>query len=217
MRLRVLTCALSMIVGSTVALQAQTPYLNTNFGLIPGEAQYLYVTDPNPQPFYSFFYDLRGPFDLTTPALLSGVAYRVRISGRAGVGPLDGLQNFNNSRPDAAFYFCGFFENLDTCQRPGDGFGVTAWDGVMGRRPAIDEYNPNHVYDFFVAGKDAGLRWTFRDNPYSDNVSDMQVAISTLGQITDPTVVPEPSAAVLVLTGLMGIAGVARARRQPRG
>jgi hypothetical protein len=216
MRLPVLACALSCFVGSAVSLPAQTAFLNTNYGLLPDEMQYLYASNPAPQPFYSFYYDIKGPINLTTPALLSGMAYQVRISGRAGVGPLDGFMNYNNSRPDAAFDYCGFFENLDTCQRPGNGVGVTTWDGVDGRRPAVDAYNPNHVYDYFIAGKNAGLRFTFSDNPYGDNYSDMQVEISSLGSMTNPSLVPEPSAGALVITGLAGIFVAARIRRRPR-
>lgn len=206
---------LSLLGASAASIQAQTPLVNANYGLVSGETQYLYVSTPNPQSFYSFHWNITGPLDLTTPALLSGVAYRVRISGRAGIGPLDGIMNYNNSRPDAAHHFCGFFENLDTCQQPGNGFGVTAWDGVLGRRPSIDAYNPEHIYDFFVAGKDVGLRWTFTDNPYGDNVSDMQVAISSMGTIVDPTSVPEPASAALTVTALavLGTAQWVRRRR----
>jgi hypothetical protein len=215
MRIRTLALSLSLFAGAAVSLPAQTPYVNTNFGLISGETQYLYVTAPTPQPFYSFAWNLSGPIDLTTPSLLSGIAYRVRVSGRAGVGPLDGLLNYNNSRPDAAFYFCGFFENLDTCQVPGDGFSVTRWDGVLGRRPSVDAYNPDHVYDYFVAGRNAGLRFSFTDDPYGDNVSDMQVAISSLGAITGPVnTVPEPSTYASMAAGLLGLGVAARRRRR---
>jgi hypothetical protein len=210
---RVLAASAACFLAVSPA-SAQTALLNANYGLIDGEAQYLHVATVAPTPFYTFSYDIRGPINLTTPALQSGSAYRVRVSGRAGVGPLDGYLNFNNSRPDGAFDYCGFFENLDLCQRPGNGVGVTTWDGVDGRRPAMDVYNPNHVYDFFIAGRGAGLQWRFSDNPYSDNYSDMQVEIASLGELVTPSEVPEPASGALVGAGLLALMTVVRARRR---
>ncbi len=217
MRRSVLSCVLTataVCMAAASSVSAQTALVNANYGLIAGETQYLYVATVNPTLLYSFSYDIRGPINLTSPTLQAGNAYRVRVSGRAGVGPLDGYLNYNNSRPDGAFDYCGFFENLDLCQRPGNGVGVTTWDGVDGRRPAVDVYNPNHVYDFFIAGRGAGLQWRFSDNPYSDNYSDMQVEISLLGQLVTPSAVPEPASGVLVISGMLALATVARARRR---
>lgn len=191
--------ALAATVGAHAA-GAQTAYLNADFGVRASSPEFLYVNNPTPTLLHSFFWDVTGPIDYITPTLLSGRAYHLRISGRAGVGPLDGT-NYNNSMPDAAFQFCGFFQNLDTCQVPIDYTAnwVTGWDGFAGRRPSPDVYNPLHVYDYFVAGLDAGLRFTYADNPYSDNRGGFNVVISELGMIVAAQPVPEPRAGLLIL------------------
>lgn len=202
---------LTATVSGPIAAHAQaTSYLNTNFGLVAGEAQFLTVNNPAPTPFDQFFYDLRGPIDHTTPALKANFAYDIRISGRGGVGPLDR----GNARPDAAYGFVNW-QDLDLVHVPGDGFGVTAWDGITGRRPALDVYTTTHTYDYYLAGHAAPLVFTFRDNPYSDNVDGYQVSIYELGAISVSTV-PEPATFGMVGGALLLTAWVRRSKRTSR-
>jgi uncharacterized protein YjdB len=143
-----------------------------------------------------FNFDITRPFDYTSPVLQEGKAYRIRISGRGGVGPLDGT-NYQNSMPDAAYWFCGYFQNLDTCQVEGGGGNwPPGWDGITGRRPSPDGYTTTHVYDYYIRGPGRGLTWTFRDNPYSDNRGDFVVQIHLLGDIVATGTPPAAVAAV---------------------
>ena len=152
--------------------------------------------------------------DLVTPALKANFAYDVQISGRHGVGPLDrGV-----AMGDAAYYPA--FNDIDVVHypfsagNPGSDTWVTGWDGVANRRPSVDGYQPTHIYDYFIQGRGAGLTFTFRDSPYSDNVGGETVSIYELGELVSPTTVPEPSTVVLLAAGLLGIGVAARTHRQ---
>ena len=140
-----------------------------------------------------FDYIVTGPFDHTTPALQNGNIYKITISGRAGYSPLDGQ---NNSTPDAAYCFVNW-QNLDLVHIPSD-FTVTDWDGVNGRRPFPDLYSTNHTYDYYVMGTGTGLAFSFRDNPYADNIGGFHVIVANLGSYvvsggTPPTITTQPA------------------------
>ena len=157
----------SAFIGTAFALSLLAPvaatgaqavsFTNTNYGLLAGEVQYLRVTNPLPVFVDQFFFDLTGPFDHVTPDLKGNFVYQLQISGRGGVGPLDR----GNARPDAAFGFVNW-QNMDEVNVKSDGFGVTAWDGVSGRRPANDVYTTTHTYDYYVQGRETGLVFRFR-------------------------------------------------------
>jgi uncharacterized protein YjdB len=182
--------------ASITVRELSVAYKNTNAGLIPGEPDSILVASPTPTLVAQFNFDITRPFDYTSPVLAEGKAYRIRISGRGGVGPLDG-SNYQNSMSDAAFYFCGFFENLDTCQVKGDGLNwPPGWDGIGGRRPSPDVYTTTHMYDYYLRGTGRPLVWTFRDNPYSDNRGDFVVRIDLMGDIVGTGTPPAPVAAV---------------------
>lgn len=144
-----------------------------------GGRRWLEVQRPVPTFVDRFVYSLLGPVDHETPRLIDGYVYRVRISGRGGVGPLDGT---NNSLSDAAFGHVNF-QNLDVARTDGDGFGVAAWDNIRGRRPYPDRYSTEHVYDYFILGTGRTLRFAYRDNPYYDNTGGFFVEITQLGPI----------------------------------
>jgi hypothetical protein len=160
-------------------------YDNCNFGLVSGEPQFLAVDNPSASLADQFNYVVTGPFDYTTATLKQGFAYDIRISGRVGLGPLDGS---NNSTPDAAYTFVNW-QNLDLVHVTGtDGIPwVTHWDGISGRRPSPDLYSTTHVYDYYVEGQNAGLSFSFRDNPYWDNIGGFQVSVFEVGNITGGT------------------------------
>jgi PEP-CTERM motif len=200
----VLAASLLAPVAATGA--QSTSYTNTNYGLIAGEVQYLLVNNPQSILIDQFFFNLAGPFDRITPNLKSNFVYNLQISGRGGIGPLDR----GNARPDAAYAFVNW-QNMDEVNAKGDGFGVTAWDGVWGRRPMNDVYTTTHTYDYFVEGRDVGLTFRFRDNPYGDNVDGYTVSIYEVGEIA---VVPEPSSIALLGAGLLGVGFAARRRRR---
>ncbi|MDQ8162121.1 MAG: PEP-CTERM sorting domain-containing protein [Gemmatimonadota bacterium] len=181
-------------------------YTNTNYGLIAGEVQYLLVNNAQPVLVDQFFFNLAGPFDRLTSNLKSNFVYKLQISGRGGVGPLDR----GNARPDAAYGFVNW-QNMDEVNVKGDGFGVTAWDGVLGRRPENDVYTTTHTYDYFVQGRDAGLTFRFRDYPYGDNVDGYNVSVYDYGELVT---VPEPASILLVGAGLLGVGLEVRRRRR---
>jgi hypothetical protein len=172
-------------ISTSPKIQAAT-YGNSNFGLVPGQSQYLIVDSPSATSFDQFNYVVTGPFGYTTPALKPGFVYDIRISGRSGIGPLDGS---NNSTPDAAYDFIGW-QNLDSVHQPSTRTPwVTTWDGILGRRPSPDAYSTAHVYDYYVEGQNAGLDFSFSDDPYWDNIGGFQVSIFEVGAMAQP--VPE--------------------------
>lgn len=205
-------CFAACLVTSIVSLDSQAitiTYDNSNFGLIAGESQFLTVNSPSPSLLDQFNYIVTGPFDYTTATLKDGFAYNIRISGRVGLGPLDGS---NNSTPDAAYRFVNW-QNLDLVHVPGmDGIPwVTHWDGIEGRRPSTDVYSTAHVYDYYVEGQGAGLAFSFRDNPYYDNIGGFQVSIFELGSVTGANV---PDGGSLSATFAITLLGLEWMRRQ---
>ncbi len=155
-----------------------TPHVvsNANYGLITNQQPTFSVATTNGTMHEEFDYIVTGPFDHTTPALQNGNIYKVTISGRVGVGPRDGE---NNSTPDCCYVYVNW-QNLDLVHVAGTA-AVGAWDSVSGRRPYPDGYNTNHIYDFYINGTGAGLAFSFRDNPYGDNIGGFHVKIFNLG------------------------------------
>jgi len=193
-------------IGLVVKGQSQTfTYDNCNYGLIANEPQSLTVNNPYSTLVDQFNYIVTGPFDYTTATLKQGFAYDIRISGRAGYGPLDGM---NNSTPDAAYCFVNW-QDLDLVHIPAP-VTVTAWDGIDGRRPSPDVYSTAHVYDYYVEGHDAGLAFSFRDNPYYDNIGGFQVSVTELGAVVP---VPEPGFFAIIGLGLVNAAFLRRRQR----
>jgi hypothetical protein len=174
-RIKSLFGILTIAAALAVSGQAQIlTFNNCNYGLLPGEPQFLTMNNPYSTQVEQFSYTVTGPFDHTTTTLRQGLAYDIRISGRVGVGPLDGS---NNSTPDAAYAFVNW-QNLDlvhvSYQSP-----VVTWDnvgdGINYRRPSPDIYATAHAYDYYIEGHDAGLAFSFRDDPYWDNIGGYQV------------------------------------------
>ncbi|HAO78463.1 MAG TPA: hypothetical protein DCQ92_05700 [Verrucomicrobia subdivision 3 bacterium] len=138
-----------------------------------------------------FDYIITGPFDHTTPTLQNGNIYKLTISGRGSVGPNVGDPN---STPDAAYMFVNW-QNLDLVHVP-NSWMCTEWDGIANRRPFPDGYSTNHVYDYYVIGTGTGLAFSFRDNPYGDNIGGFHVKINNLGLQgavpTAPNIINQP-------------------------
>lgn len=188
-------------------MPAQTvSHTNTNFGLLPNEAQYLVVANPYASLVDRFYFDLTRSIDYTTTSLKEKHVYKLQITGRGGIGPLDR----GSAMPDAAYSYVNW-QNLDLVHVPGDGFGVTAWDNVWGRRPSIDVYTTTHTYDYFVEGRGVGLNFRFRDNPYGDNVGGYNVSLFEVGRLA---VVPEPDSVLLLAPGLLLVGGLVKRRRK---
>jgi len=164
---------------------------NANYGLITNQQPTFTVATTNGTMLEEFDYIVTGPFDHTTLALLNGDIYKITISGRASVGPNVGDPN---STPDVAYMFVNW-QNLDLVHVP-DSWICTYWDGIASRRPFPDVYNTNHVYDYYVMGIGTGLAFSFRDNPYWDNIGGFHVRIFNLGSpgvITPPpTITSQP-------------------------
>jgi hypothetical protein len=171
-----------------------TPLLvvsNANYELITNQQPTFAVATTNGTMLEEFDYIVTGPFDHTTPALQNGNIYKITISGRAGYGPLDGQ---NNSTPDCCYTFVNW-QDLDLVHVKGT-TQVISWDLISGRRPYPDIYNTSHIYDFYINGTGAGLAFSFRDNPYGDNIGGFHVEIFNLGSpgvvATPPSIISQP-------------------------
>ena len=159
---------------------------NANYGLITNQGPTFAVATTNGTMLEEFDYTVTGPFDHTTPALQNGNIYKLTISGRVSVGPNIGSPN---STPDVAYMFVSW-QDLDLVHVP-TSWICSDWDGIASRRPFPDVYNTNHVYDYYVMGAGAGLAFTFRDSPYSDNIGSFHVKIFNLG--SSGVITPPPS------------------------
>jgi len=156
---------------------------NADYGIVKGAPPTVDIGDDDPEMILveRFSYDISRRLTYSSRPLEQGVPYLIRVSGRGGVGPLDS-RNYQNSKPDAAFSFCGDFQDLNSCQVPitGNSRWPNNWDGLGNRRPSPDVYRPDHVYDFIVLGQNRSLQWFFEDNPYSDNQGDFRIEIYRL-------------------------------------
>lgn len=98
----------------------------------------------------------------TTPNLVSGENYVLKVSGTVGFsGGIDSQ--------DAAFQYNWFGTPLTPYAFPN---ATSVWwyvNGVNTFRPTPDLYNSNHIYYFNFVGNNQPLNITWTDNPYSDN------------------------------------------------
>lgn len=177
--------------GGNFATSPPSFVTNANYGLITNQQPTFGVATTNGTMLEEFDYIITGPFDHTTPALQNSNIYKLTISGRVGVGPRDGE---NNSTPDVAYMFVNW-QNLDLVHVPASWI-CSDWDGIANRRPFPDVYNTNHVYDYYVMGAGTGLAFSFRDNPYGDNIGGFHVKINNLGLQgavpTAPNIINQP-------------------------
>jgi gliding motility-associated-like protein len=98
----------------------------------------------------------------TTPNLVSGENYILKVSGTVGFsGGVDSQ--------DAAYQYNWFGSPLTPYAFPSP---TSVWWYVNGSnnfRPDQDSYNGNHIYYFSFVGNNQPLTITWTDNPYGDN------------------------------------------------